>query len=424
MHAGIKPGLERISHLCSSIDDPQKRINVIHVAGTNGKGSTSSMLAAILQEAGYRVGLYTSPHITSFNERIRVNGTMMTDGDIERLLSPLLDAAKSIDATFFEITTALAFAYFAEKRVDVAIIEAGIGGRLDATNVVSPIASIITSIDYDHTDYLGTTLSSIAAEKAGIIKEGAPAIIGPLKGAHDSHTVDELRSVFQNRADAVGTRIIFTDDVVKVDVDRIHPDLTMSVSTINGEFLNYFEVGVAGRHQARNIATVLAAIPQLRDVMFVEHEHISHGLRKVRELTGLSGRINCLRTNPPVIIDVSHNPAGIAALRTTLRDAGFEDGSFHVVFGAMQDKDILGMLTELKPLASTLHLCAPDYHRATPVQALQQLADQVGFPRITAHALVTDAVKLAMRRGPTIICGSFFVASEAMPVIGGNTKAT
>ena len=202
---GIKPGLERIEALCASLDNPQSRYPVVHVAGTNGKGSTSAMLASILQAAGYKTGLYTSPHIQRFNERVRINGVMIPDEDLVRLARPLIDAAKPVEGSFFEVTTALAFQWFAEKRVDIAIIETGLGGRLDATNIVQPLVSVITSIDIDHTEYLGTTLESIAREKAGIIKGAAPCIIG--------ETLAELRLVFDSVAQRLHTYNVWNDTV-------------------------------------------------------------------------------------------------------------------------------------------------------------------------------------------------------------------
>jgi len=418
-HAGIKPGLERTEHLLDLVDNPHLRLPVVHIAGTNGKGSTSAMLASILQQAGYKVGLYTSPHIRLFNERVRINGQVIADDDIVRLARPLMTAAKAVDGTFFEITTAMAFAYFAERRVDVAVIETGLGGRLDATNVVSPLASIITSIDYDHMEYLGDTLVKIAGEKAGIIKEGAPAIIGA--GALTSAATEEerqaLREVFAQRAESVHTTLSFAEDVVRVDVDAIHPDLTMSTSVISGEFLSYYETDLAGRHQAQNLGTVLASLPALRSVWFIEEEHVRDGLRRIRANTGLQGRIQIMHTHPTTVLDVSHNPGGIRALRQTLLDAGYHDHSFHVVFGAMRDKDILGMLSELQPITSSLHLCTPALDRAAQLPELQVFAERAGFKRISTHASVADAVTRARLRGPTLICGSFHVADEAVAAL-------
>lgn len=403
---GIKPGLERITSLLDELDHPERRYPVIHVAGTNGKGSTCAMLASILQHAGYRVGLYTSPHIRTFNERITIQGAMIDDADVARLARPLMNSAKEIGGTFFEVTTAMAFQYFAEKRVDVAVIETGLGGRLDATNVVEPMVSVITSIDMDHMEYLGTTLEQIAGEKAGIIKEGIPVVIGDRR--------PELRKVFDDVAYRRHAPITYAEDALKVDVDAMRTDLTMSVSVIDEEFLHYYDVDLCGAHQVQNVATVLSTIPILREVYFIDEEHVRDGLRTVRSTTGLRGRLQLLRADPPIVLDVSHNPGGIAAMAETLLMSGYRPGMWHVVFGAMADKDVLGMLDALRPLISTMHLCSPNLPRAMSVDGLVQLCQNLGIERVVTHERVADAVALASTRGATLICGSFHVADEAV----------
>lgn len=409
-HAGIKPGLARVQTLAELHEQPQLRFPSIHVAGTNGKGSVCSMLASILQCAGYKVGLYMSPHVRQFNERIRINGAMISDEDIARLARPLMNEAKPIGGTFFEVTTMMAFEYFAEHRVDVAVIETGLGGRLDATNILTPVVSVINSIDFDHMEYLGTTLESIAREKAGIIKPGVPVVV--------AKQMDEsLRKIFIDKAQEVGASVVFAADEVRVDIDRIDPDFTMSVSAIHKDTLRYYESSLAGTHQALNLTTALATVEQLRSLYFIEEDHIREGLRRVRENTGIEGRIRLLRQDPTVVLDVSHNPAGVEALVHTLELAGYREQSWQVVFGAMRDKDILGMLERLKPLVSTLHLCSPAYDRAQTAGGLEQVARQAGYHDAIVHASVADAVKRAIQRGPTLICGSFYVADEALLVL-------
>lgn len=403
---GIKPGLERIEQLCDGIDNPQNRYPIVHVAGTNGKGSTSAMLASILQTAGYKTGLYTSPHIQRFNERVRINGEMLSDEDLVRLARPLMEAAKPMKASFFEVTTALAFQWFAEKRVDIAIIETGLGGRLDATNIVQPLVSVITSVDIDHTEYLGTTLLSIAKEKAGIMKSAAPCVIG--------ETLTELRQVFDDYADSIHTPTIYAHDIIHVEVDRCHPDMTMTVSAIDQTFRSYYTTDLCGAHQAGNIATVLATLPILQDVYFIDADNIRTGLRNVRASTGLVGRIELLRADPPVVLDVAHNPAGIEALADTLRACGYADESWQVVFGVMSDKDTLAMLQALLPLTQTLHICAPVVERALSTAKLEAFAHSVGFEDLVVHASVREATNAAMAAGATVICGSFHVADEAL----------
>lgn len=403
---GIKPGLERIEQLCDAMDNPQTRYPIVHVAGTNGKGSTSAMVASILQAAGYKTGLYTSPHIQRFNERIRINGEMIPDEDLARLARPLMDAAKPVEGSFFEVTTALAFQWFAEKRVDIAIIETGLGGRLDATNIVHPLVTVITSVDIDHTEYLGTSLISIAKEKAGIMKGAAPCVIG--------ETLAELRPVFDAEASKLHVDAIYAHDIVHVEVDKCHDDMTMTISVIDQAFRQYYTSDLCGAHQAGNIATVLATIPILQDVYFIDEGNIRTGLRNVRASTGLNGRIELLRAEPPTVLDVAHNPAGIEALANTLRACGYADNTWNVVFGVMADKDASAMLRALSVVTDTLHVCAPAVERALQVTTLESIAEHIGFNSIVAHSSVGEATRAAMAEGATIICGSFHVADEAL----------
>ncbi|MBC8124716.1 MAG: bifunctional folylpolyglutamate synthase/dihydrofolate synthase [Candidatus Kapabacteria bacterium] len=407
-HAGIKPGLERIEDLCSSINNPHLRYPVIHVAGSNGKGSTCSILASILTCAGYKTALYTSPHISRFNERIRVDGVAISDEDIVRLASPLMEKAQENGSTFFEVTTAMAFQYFAERRVDVAIIETGLGGRLDATNICQPFLSIITQIDVDHTEYLGTTLEKIAGEKAGIIKQGAPVVIG------HREPLPILRSVFESKAESVHTEIVFAEDSIFVELDAIHPDLTMTISVVGNDELRYYTTDLCGRHQTNNISTVLAAMPIIRTLYFVDDEHVREGLQSVKRYSGLYGRCQLISTDPFTVLDVSHNPGGIAALRETLFAAGRTEHSMQIVFGAMSDKDVGSMLNAIAPLAHTIHFCAPVIPRAMSVEELANLASSHGILNTTSHPSVSLAYSAARSTGPTVVCGSFHVADEVM----------
>ncbi|MFM8771785.1 MAG: bifunctional folylpolyglutamate synthase/dihydrofolate synthase [Candidatus Kapaibacterium sp.] len=408
-HAGIKPGLERINSLLADLGDPHHRLTTIHVAGTNGKGSTCSMLASILTEAGYNVGLYTSPHIRRFNERIRINGTPISDVDVARLAVPLMEQAKTIGGTFFEVTTAMAFQYFAERRVDVAVIETGLGGRLDATNVCTPLLSVITAIDLDHMEYLGTTIPQIAGEKAGIIKVGVPVVIGP-NGA-------DACDVFERRAEHVGSEIVFAEDCVAVEVDAYYADLTMSISAIADDTRRYYVSELTGLHQAENICTVLGAIPILQRSLAIDEEDIRRGLRSVRRNSGIAGRTEIIASEPLTIIDVSHNPGGIHSLVRTLMDSRIA-GPLHVVFGAMADKDVEGMLRELLALHPNVHVCSPDLPRSMPYPDVAAIAKSIGHEQVISHTSVAEAVQGARAQGTTIICGSFHVADEAAQALG------
>lgn len=408
--AGIKPGLERTEHLLDVVGNPHHHLPAIHVAGTNGKGSTCSMLASVFMAAGYKTGLYTSPHLRRFNERMRINSADIDDDTLATLAAPLLEEAERIGGTFFEITTVMALQWFAANRVDVAIIETGLGGRLDATNVISPLASVITSIDFDHMEYLGTTLDAIAGEKAGIIKPGVPAIVAEPR--------TQLRGVFEKRAALVGAPLQFVDDAMRVEVDTFHPDLSMTVSVLSDDRLDYVTTDLCGEHQARNVAAVMATIPVIADAYDITADHVRHGLMHVRRNTGQRGRIQLLRSQPPIVLDVAHNPAGLAMLVTTLRRCGYPDGSWQVIFGAFADKDVPAMLHALKPAVGTLYACASDSDRATPSNHLASMALEAGIRAVvdegTPRAAMLEALSM---HAPILICGSFSIADEVLTVL-------
>lgn len=404
--AGIRPGLERTIALLEAIGNPHHHLPVIHVAGTNGKGSTCTMLASVLHTAGYRTGLYTSPHIVRFNERLRLDGHPITDGDVARLAGLLLPHAESLGATFFEITTAMALQWFAERRVDVAVLETGLGGRWDSTNVVTPLASVITSIDMDHMEYLGNTLEAIAGEKAGIIKHGVPAVIGEPR--------HELRHVFEQRAADVGAPCLFTDDWVKVEVDSIHPDLSMTVSVMTEQGLRYVTTDVCGEHQARNVACTIATLSALSDTYAVSDEHLSVGMMHAARSMGLRGRMQVLQQHPVVVLDVAHNPSGATALVRTLQQAGLGAKPWQVVFGAFADKDIPGMLTALAPITHQLYACSATNDRAMPSHQIASVATTLGITSVDAGS-VAQALHVAQSTGnPVVVCGSFSVAEEVL----------
>jgi dihydrofolate synthase / folylpolyglutamate synthase len=408
--AGIKPGLERTEYLLDVVGNPHHHLPAIHVAGTNGKGSTCSMMASIFRSAGYKTGLYTSPHVRRFNERMRIDGADIDDETLATLAAPLLEEAERIGGTFFEITTVMALQWFAYHRVDVAILETGLGGRLDSTNVVTPLVSIITSIDFDHMEYLGTTLPQIAGEKAGIIKHGVPAVVAEPRA--------ELRGVFEQRAAGVGAPIHFVDDSIQVDVDTFHPDLSMTVSALFDDRLEYYTTDLCGSHQARNMAAVLTALPLLSDTYQIAPVHIRDGLMHVRRNTGQGGRIQLLRNDPPLVIDVAHNPAGLAMLVTTLRQCGYSDRQWQVVFGAFADKDVPAMLKALQPAIGTLYACASASERAMPSADLVARAVEAGIPAVLDEGTPGAAVTEALSTGaPVLVCGSFSVIDEVLQAL-------
>ena len=405
---GIKPGLDRIQFLLSFLENPETLYPCIHVAGTNGKGSVCSILASILQSAGYKTGLYTSPHIRLFNERIRINGECIPDEDIARLASKLMPEIEKEHTTFFEVTTAMAFAWFAEQNVDIAIIETGMGGRLDATNVIeSPLATIITSIDLDHTEYLGSDLLSIASEKAGIMKKGSPIIIGESR--------IELLSFFKSFAiHKQASSCIIIDEKSAVHSVLYNRDLSMNVDLSIGN-QKYVEVKSerAGLHQIRNIQTALLTLHEISALFPCDELSIRKGLAFTSLISGIDGRIQLLQTNPPIIIDVGHNPACIKRLLETIDMCGYSHNKWQIVFGAMSDKPIQEMLGLFAPYCDVLLACSPNIERAMPASQLALLSKN--FIQDTEYfQSVAEAVYKGIdSKKPLLITGSFYLAEEA-----------
>lgn len=405
---GIKPGLERTLSLLELLDNPHTKFPSIHVAGTNGKGSTCSMLSSVLTAAGYKTGLYTSPHIREFNERIRVNGQPISSDDIARLALPLLDESEKAATTFFEITTAMAFAYFAEQNVDIAVIETGLGGRLDSTNVLTPEVSIITSIDLDHTQYLGLTLESITNEKAAIIKPDTQALIAEPR--------IKLRPIFAKRAAEVNAPITFIQDDYSAEILGWHRDFSMvvNVQTPFGRIAN-LQCSVAGYHQINNILAAIAALDTIHYKFPIDEKALRLGLANIGELSGLAARIQLIRNEPPLVIDVGHNPAGLKKLVETLALCGYPDVQWNVVFGVMADKNVEEMLSILKPVTAHLYATAPVYDRALASGELAEKARTIGIRSVTVTDSVAKAVREAITtQNPTLIAGSFYLADEAI----------
>lgn len=409
---GIKPGLERIETLLRFLGNPHDSLSCIHVAGTNGKGSVCSLLAAILQSAGYRVGLYTSPHIRIFNERIRINGQMISDETIAKLAERMMPEIEREHTTFFEVTTAMAFAYFAQEQVDIAIIETGMGGRLDATNVlVRPLATVITSIDYDHMEYLGNDLLTIAGEKAGIYKRGCPVIIGEDR--------KEIIEVLQNHAINKGTSEVHVIDEVCSLLDfTMHPQFSMTLDCkIKGTLYRGLVSDRVGLHQARNIMTTLLTVDVLKHVLNIEDTAIRAGIASCTTMTGVNGRIQCLSESPLIVLDVGHNIACVNRLNETLDACGYADTSWEIVVGVMHDKPVDEMLGILASMSKTLHCCAPSMERAMHPHELYERAIHRSFNAMQ-HDSIADAVTYACNTGnPVLITGSFYVADEALQAL-------
>lgn len=341
-----KPGLQTTHELDEHFSHPHRQYKTIHIAGTNGKGSCSHTIAAILQSQGYKVGLYTSPHLVDFRERIRVNGECLPEQYVIDFVEENRAFFEPLHPSFFELTTAMAFKYFAEQKVDYAVIEVGLGGRLDCTNIITPVLSVITNISFDHTQFLGNTLAEIAGEKAGIIKPDVPVVIGEY--------IEETRPVFEKVAGERHSPILFAQD----------EDISMNV-----------DMELKGSYQESNRKTILAALNVLRQTMTISDEAIRNGFGHVCELTGLRGRWEKLGEAPLVICDTGHNLAGWKYLATQINDVDAQVK--HIVFGMVDDKDVEHVLQLLRDKLKNgvkFYWTQPSTKRAIPVEKLRDTA--------------------------------------------------
>ena len=403
---GIKPGLERTLYLVEQSGNPHTKFPSIHIAGTNGKGTTSSIIASVLMAAGYRVGLYTSPHIVDFNERIRIDGKKISNDCLIRLAKKYLTLGKDVEATFFEVTTAIAFEWFAEEQVDVAVIETGMGGRYDSTNILSPMVSVICSVDIDHTDYLGDTIEAIAFEKAGIIKQGVPVIIGeekplPLKVLTDYSALQSSEAVLLNQNDA--EFITYNNE-------------SNSVLNVSTYFTKYEGLvsPLRGKHQLKNHLIALTTLEKIRRRFPFTNSHVSDGVRKVIELSGLTNRIEIRSFNPLEIFDVAHNPAAIAKLTETI-DEMYPARKFTILYGAMADKDNHETLRILKEKCSLLVLSQPSIKRSASTNELAKLAENLGYAAVREIPNPFEAYQQLKQAGDDFIAvGSFYLIGEIL----------
>ncbi len=409
---GVKPGLETTLALLERLGNPHHAFATIHVAGTNGKGSVCAMLESVLREAGLRVGLYTSPHLIRFNERIKVDGEDISDKTLAALFGEMEPhaaavAAEGREATFFEFTTALAFEYFRQCKVQVAVVETGMGGRLDSTNVVLPLISVITRIGLEHTDYLGNTIEAIAGEKAGIIKPGRPVVCGA--------TPEEALAVIRNTAQA--RKAPFVNAAEAVSVRRVAQDLDGQKVSISGGELNYGPVLMAmlGRHQLENCATVVATLETLAacSPVAIPAEIIRTGLSKAI----WPGRLQILSRDPPMVLDGAHNPDGANTLAASLKEL-FKKRKIALVWGMCNDKDALGFAKAMG--ASSVRKCwaVPiDTERSLAPDKLVQIARTEGWeaePASLSVALKQAKNWACEHDGAVCIAGSLFLAGEVL----------
>ncbi len=402
---GMKFGLDNMTELCRHLGNPEKKLGlVIHIAGTNGKGSTASFIASICKEAGLKTALYTSPHIEKFTERIRINGEMIPDDAIAEYTSRLQEKIVSLNATFFEATTAIAFKHFADSQVDVSVVEVGLGGRLDATNVVQPTHVVITRIGFDHTEWLGETLSKIAAEKAGIIKQHAKVFTSP---QHLDAMETIAQTALQNKAPLVIAPAVTQLSVAPSDLGELRLHLHTRRRSYYG-----LSTPLWGMYQTENLPLAVLCAEELG----LNERAIRAGVTNVLKNTGHRGRLEIISRTPLVLLDVSHNPEGIKAMVKTLmtRRASFK--RLLVVFGAMTDKDVSSMLAELSILCSAVFLAAPQLKRAMSAQAMYALAQALNMESsaFTSVAEALAAARAAMQDGDALlVTGSFYTASEA-----------
>jgi len=402
--SAYKEGLENTHAIDQRLNHPHQKFRTIHVAGTNGKGSTSHLLAAILQLSGYKTGLYTSPHLLDFRERIKINGKMASEDFVVSFVNEHIDFFNQIHPSFFEVTTAMAFDYFAHEKVDVAVIEVGLGGRLDCTNIISPDLSIITNIGFDHTALLGNTLSAIAAEKAGIIKPEIPVVIG--------ETLPETKNVFLQKAQSEKAPVIF--------VEEKNPVLSAKL-TDTGKWM--FEtkdypnlVGeLGGLVQEKNAATVLCAIKILKEKGYkIIDSAVYEGFAKVVEITGLQGRWQCIGTNPKIILDTGHNVDGIKfAVKQLERE---KQNQIHIIIGMVEDKDVDSVL-KLLPEDAIYYFTKASIPRAMNEKVLAEKARCVGL-KGKVYPVVKQAIDAAKEvadvRDIIFIGGSTFVVADAL----------
>lgn len=382
--AAYKPGLYNTHELDQHFGHPHTAYKTIHVAGTNGKGSCSHTLAAILQEAGYKVGLYTSPHLVDFRERIRVNGHPISEQRVIDFVEQERAFFEPLNPSFFELTTALALLYFKEQQVDVAIIEVGLGGRLDCTNIITPVLSLITNISFDHTQFLGNTLEQIAVEKAGIIKQHVPVVIG--------ETVPETRTVFKQKAAICKAPIYFAEEEPEVLSSKVcqiggRDYITQHFGNLHGQ--------LGGEYQERNANTVLKALPLLQEIFNITPNNIVRGFANVTTLTGLRGRWEKLRENPVVICDTGHNVAGWKWLAPQIKSVVCR--KLRLVFGMVDDKDVETVI-KLLPQNATYYWAQASTKRAIPSNIIaemgrknQLVGTDCGTVAKAYHRAITDA---------------------------------
>ena len=412
--AAIKPNLDNTIAICKFLGHPEKKIKTIHIAGTNGKGSTSHMLASIFQEAGYKTGLYTSPHLYDFRERIKVNGQMCSQDFVIEFTNKIKPCIEKIEPSFFEITVGMAFDYFVQEKVDIAIIETGLGGRLDSTNVIEPELSIITNIGFDHMALLGNTLEAIASEKAGIIKKDTPVVIGAI--------VTATKKVFEDKANTENAPIYFAENFI--EFKSFQNNWQNALFEFNQPLIHLLdaplfpknftiECDLPAKYQAKNLKAVLVAAQLLSTMGWkLTAGKVMKALSQVKKNNGLMGRWECIQDSPRVILDVAHNEHGVHALLEQL--ASLQYPQLHIVTGMVKDKDVQAVL-KLLPKNALYYFTQSHIPRALPVNELAAQAIVIGLNGHSyedVNLALKDAIKNANHNDLILVIGSVFLVAE------------
>ena len=409
-----KKDLDNTLVLLEALGNPHQSFKSIHIAGTNGKGSTSHMLAAIFHKAGYKTALYTSPHLYDFRERIKVSGgdalQMVDEAFVVQFTHSIKPLIEKIEPSFFEVTVAMAFAWFAQQKVDIAIIETGLGGRLDSTNVILPELSIVTNIDWDHMNLLGDSLEKIACEKAGIIKQGVPVVIG--------ETLPETRPVFEQKTDLLRAEVLYAEN--KYTITRVVSgieQISLWLEDNTTGWLETYTCDLPGIYQQFNVRTVLTAVDQLgKQGWQLSNEAIRTALEQVKNLTGLGGRWQVIGKKPWVVLDVAHNEAGMQQLLKQIASLQHETGiaRVHIIIGMVKDKEIDKVLA-LLPAGYRYYFTQAQLPRALPFKELQEKAATFhleGGAYPTPQQALEKALSMADPKDLVVVCGSVFVVGE------------
>ena len=405
-----KADLKNTIALCKHLGYPQNKIKTIHIAGTNGKGSTSHMLASVFQQNGYKTGLYTSPHLKDFRERIKLNGEMIPKDFAIDFVEKIKTFSEEINPSFFELTFVMALEYFAQQKVDIAIIETGLGGRLDSTNVITPELAIITNIGFDHMDILGDTIAKIAGEKAGIIKHDVPVVIG--------ETTPETKSIFQQAAKEKNAPIFYAEENYKIIHSGADGEkLVAQIFDINKKTETKYSLDLIGLKKLKNLLTVLTTIDRLKNKFLLKEESIKKGLSHVKDISGLHGRWEIIHRKPLIVLDVAHNVDGIRQLVNQINNSLFQ--KLHIVFGIVKDKEIEKVL-ELLPKNATYYFTKAQIPRALPENDLLERAQKFNLKGCSCDE-VNKALKAAMDKAyeedMIIVCGSVFVVGEVNLIV-------